>query len=74
MRTIGAKSMKFDPREWNFIKLEDFEIPGGVEVYEYKNHLAVNGKADFLRLNLFLTRDKDFVTIWFGLLERYSHP
>lgn len=59
----------FDPKTWNFIKLKDFEFPGGITVYEYKNHPVVDGTPDFVRLNLFLTRSEDFITIWWGLLE-----
>lgn len=59
----------FDPTRFQFVQLEDFRIPGDVRVYEYKNHPAVDGKGDFLRLNLYLTMDKSYVTIWHGLLE-----
>ena len=59
----------FDPKKFNFVKLRDFEYPGGVSVYEYKNHLAVDGVPNFLRLNLYLSKDGYFVTIWFGLIE-----
>ncbi len=59
----------FDPIKFNFILLEDFRIPGDVSVYEFKNHPTVDGKKDFLRLNLYLTVDNKYVTIWFGLLE-----
>ena len=59
----------FDPTKFNFILLGDFRIPGDVAVYEFKNHPTVNGKADFLRLNLYLALDNNYVTIWFGLLE-----
>lgn len=59
----------FDPSASNFVRLEDFEFPGGVAVYEYANHAAVDGKPDFLRINTYLSRDGDFVTIWRGLLE-----
>jgi hypothetical protein len=59
----------FDPTRFNFVLLEDFRIPGDVPVYEFKNHSTVNGKKDFLRLNLYLSVDREYVTIWFGLLE-----
>ena len=59
----------FDPARFRFVQLEDFRIPGDVPVYEYKNHPAVDGKRDFLRLNLYLTMDNSYVTIWHGLLE-----
>lgn len=60
---------EFDPEAFGFVKLRDFQIPGGVDVFEYRNHAAVDGKADVLRLNIYLTRDGAFVTIWCGLLE-----
>src|SRR3990172_7796367 len=59
----------FDPSACNFVRLRDFEFPGGVLVYEYANHTLVDGKANFLRINAYLSRDGDFVTIWRGLLE-----
>ena len=58
-----------DPLSFNFVRLHNFEFPGGASVFEYKNHTAVNGEPDFLRLNLYLSKDHDYVTIWFGLLE-----
>jgi hypothetical protein len=60
---------RFDPGSFNFVRLLDFKFPGGVSVYEYANHARVDGKADFLRINTYLSRDRDFVTIWRGLLE-----
>jgi hypothetical protein len=59
----------FDPSAFNFVRLRDFEFPGEVSVYEYANHAPVDGKADFLRINAYLSKDGDFVTIWCGLLE-----
>jgi hypothetical protein len=46
-----------------------FVCRGGVSVYEYNNHPAVDGRPDFLRLNLYLSRDGNYVTVWNGLLE-----
>jgi hypothetical protein len=59
----------FDPTEFNFILLRDHHIPGDVSVYELQNHQIVDGKEDFLRLNIYLTRDRNYVTIWNGLLD-----
>jgi len=61
----------FNPIRFGFVLLRDFEFPGGagMQVYEFVNHPAVDGRPDFLRLNLYLTRDGNYVTIWFGLLE-----
>jgi hypothetical protein len=59
----------FDPAAAKFVRLEGFEFPGGVAVYEYVNHAAVDGRPSFLRINAYLSKDGDFVTIWRGLLE-----
>lgn len=59
----------FDPTQFNFVLLKNFEIPGGVAVYEYRNHEIVDGQRDFLRLNLYLSKDGSYVTIWHGLLD-----
>lgn len=61
--------MTFDPIQFGFVELRDFRIGGSLPVYEYKNHPAVDGTKDFLRLNLYLTMDGTYVTIWYGLLE-----
>jgi hypothetical protein len=59
----------FDPTEFNFILLRDYRIPGDVSVYELQNHPIVDGSEDFLRLNIYLTKDLNYVTIWNGLLD-----
>jgi hypothetical protein len=59
----------FDPTDFNFILLQDFRIPGDVSVYELQNHRIVDGRKDFLRLNVYLTKDHNYVTIWRGLLD-----
>ena len=64
----------FEPAKFNFILLGDFLFPSGISVYEFQNHPTVSGKADFLRLNLYLTMDGNYVTIWFGLLEPMFTP
>jgi hypothetical protein len=61
--------MTFDPTQFGFVQLQDFRIADSVAVYEYKNHPAVDGRKDFLRLNLYLSLDGTYVTIWHGLLE-----
>jgi hypothetical protein len=42
--------MTFDPTQFSFVELRDFRIGGSVPVYEFKNHPAVDGRRDFLRL------------------------
>lgn len=59
----------FDPTQLGFTRLEGFQFPSGVYVYEYRNHPTVNGAPNFLRLNLYLSKDGSYVTIWRGLLE-----
>jgi hypothetical protein len=60
---------RFDPTKAGFVLLRDFEYPGPVQVYEMCNHPVVDGLANLLRLNVYLSRDADFVNIWHGLLE-----
>jgi len=59
----------FDPTASGFVKLLSFEFPGGVAVYEYANDAIVDGNPDFLRINAYLSKEGDFVTVWRGLLE-----
>ena len=59
----------FDPESAGFIRLRNFQIPVGVEVYELRNHAVVDGMVDVLRLNIYLSKDGSFVTIWNGLVE-----
>jgi hypothetical protein len=59
----------FDPTASGFVSLRGFEFPGGVAVYEYANNQVVDGNPDFLRINAYLSKDGDFITIWRGLLE-----
>jgi hypothetical protein len=66
---VSRPMSPFDPTKFGFVLLQDFRIHGDVSVYELKNHPAVDGRKDFLRLNLYLTLDSAYVTIWFGLLE-----
>jgi hypothetical protein len=63
---------QFDPGAFTFVRLQDFEFPGGVAVYEYANHPLVDGKPEFLRINAYLSKDGDFVTVWRGLVEPLS--
>jgi hypothetical protein len=59
----------FDPTQLGFARLQRFQFPGGVHVYEYANHPVVDGVPNFLRLNTYLSKDGSYVTIWRGLLE-----
>jgi hypothetical protein len=62
-------SRAFDATDFGFALLRTFQFPGGIHVYEYNGHPVVDGKPDFLRLNLYLSRDGNYVTIWNGLLD-----
>jgi hypothetical protein len=59
----------FDPTAFGFVRLRNFEFPGGVGVYEYANDAVVDGNPDFLRINVYLSKDGEFVAVWRGLLE-----
>ena len=59
----------FDPESTGFIRLRNFKIPVGVDVYELRNHAVVDGMVDVLRINIYLSKDGSFVTIWNGLVE-----
>ncbi len=59
----------FDPTLFDFVRLRDFLIGGSVPVFEYRNHPAIDGGKNFLRLNVYLSRDGEYVTVWRGLLE-----
>ena len=70
MEQESGNACPFDPTAHKLVPLPDYRPPGGVRFYEYHNHVCVDGKPDHLRLNLCLTQDGQFVTIWFGLLEK----
>ena len=59
----------FDPLRHGFVLLPKHRPPGEVKFYEWRNHACVDGTHDYHRLNGYLSQDRDFVTIWFGLLE-----
>ncbi len=64
----GAKS-PFDPTAHGFVFLPGHRPPGGVRYYEFRNHVVVDGSVDYHRLNLYLTQDGEFITIWWGSLD-----
>ena len=59
----------FDPALHGFVLLPGHRPTVDVSFYERRNHGCVDGKHDYRRLNLYLSQDGQFVTIWFGLLE-----
>ena len=70
MNQTNQQNGPFDPIRHGFVLLQDHRPPGGVRFYEYRNDSHVEGQADYRRLNLYLSKDRDFITIWFGLLEK----
>lgn len=60
---------RFEPCRHGFVLLLNHQPPGGPRFYERRNHSKADGTHDYHRLNVYLTQDGDFVTVWFGLLE-----
>jgi hypothetical protein len=58
----------FDPTKHGFAEL-DHETPWELAFFEYRAHPCVNGETNHCRLNLYMSRDNDYVHIWYGLLE-----
>jgi hypothetical protein len=46
----------FDPTQFSFVLLRDFQVADQVPVYEFNNHPLFEGSKDFLRLDLYLTK------------------
>ncbi len=40
-----------------------------MEHYELKNHAGADGTHDFLRMNVYMARDHNFVNIWYGSVD-----
>jgi len=59
----------FDPETTGFIRLRNFQIPVGIDIYELRNHAVVDGMVDMLRINIYMSKDGSFITIWNGLVE-----
>ena len=60
-------AQKFDPLDFDFVKL-DLQN-GSLRFYEYRSGDFCDGKVDRHRINVYLTQDGDFVTIWHGLFD-----
>ena len=58
----------FTPERHAFRKL-DLDGPGGTQWFEHHHPDLVMEGRDPLRLNVYLTRDGDFTTIWYGLID-----
>jgi hypothetical protein len=61
--------MTFTPENHGFVRLVDFKIAATIAAYEYRNHARVDGRVDLLRLNIYMSCDGAFTTIWNGLIE-----
>ena len=59
----------FEPERFGFLRID--YAPSGLAFYEYRCHDAVDGRTDFLRLNIYLSRDGDFTCISSGLIEPF---
>ena len=58
---------KFDPLEFGFVKLGLQN--GSLCFYEYKSGDFCDGTMDRHRINIYLSQDGDFVTVWHGLFD-----
>jgi len=63
-----TRPLAFDPAAHGFVLLPDHRPPGGVRFFEFRNDACVDGTPDYRRLNLYLSQDGGFVTIWWGCL------
>ncbi len=66
------KTWPFDPAAHGFVLLPDHQPPGGMRFFEFRNHACVDGTLDYRRLNLYLSQDGAFITIWWGCLESFA--
>ena len=57
----------FDPVRFGFVRIDT--TMADIAWYEYRNHAVVDGRTDFMRLNIHMSRDGTFTCIWNGLLE-----
>lgn len=64
---VPIMSKKFDPQDFNFVPLNLRN--GSLRFYEYRSGEFCDGKMDRHRLNVYLTQDGDFVTVWHGLFD-----
>ena len=58
---------EFDPLDFGFVKLSLQH--GSLCFYEYRSGDFCNGKMDRHRINVYLTQDGDFVTVWHGIFD-----
>lgn len=58
---------KFDPLDFGFVKLSLQH--GSLCFYEYRSGDFCDGKMNSHRINVYLTQDGDFVTVWHGIFD-----
>lgn len=58
---------KFDPLEFGFVKLGLQN--GSLCFYEYQSGDFCDGTMDRYRINVYLSQDGDFITVWHGLFD-----
>ena len=68
--SVMSQTQNFNPIDFDFHRL-DFAM-GDLQFYEKKFDFELPETPDFHRLNVYLSQDGNFVTIWFGLLETFS--
>lgn len=64
--------MSFDPEKHGFKKISYTSAPGEVAHYELTSNEIELREYDMARLNVYLTQDRDFVNVWFGLLDAWG--
>ena len=57
----------FEPERFGFVRID--YAPSDLAFYEYLDHDVVDGRSDFMRLNVYMSRDGSFTCIWNGLIE-----
>ena len=60
--------MTFDPTNFGF-KLIDGSWWGSLELFEFDHGQKTKSSPDHLRLNVYLSKDDDYVNIWTGLID-----
>ena len=59
----------FDPEQCGFVRIDGFLLGGAVQAYELRNHAIVDGTLGKLRINIYMSKDNEYVHIWHGLVE-----
>ena len=57
----------FNPQDFGFVKID--KAYKSLNFYEYNSGGFCDGTIDPHRLNVYLTQDGDFVTVWHGLFD-----